>query len=148
MPAIEHSFYIAIYLLRGMKILLIEDDHDDIELLEGALADNGVLYSIAIIHDGKAAVEYIKNCMESPDIIVLDYNLPKIHGREVLKEIKSADKFKNLPLLILTTSSSKDDIEYAYKYGADKYLIKPISTEGIKEMANVIVSLGTKRKPI
>lgn len=127
-----------------IKILLIEDDLDDVELLEDTLNTNGVAYSINVVNDGNAAIEYINACSDCPDIIILDFNLPKVHGREVIKEIKLLPAFKDIPLLILTTSSAKEDMEYAYKNGANKYLIKPVSLQQIKEMSEVIVGLAKK----
>ncbi len=128
-----------------MKIFLIEDDLDDVELLEDALQTHNVDYELDIAKDGSAAITYIRNCEKVPDIIVLDFNLPKIHGKEVLIEIKSAASFKNIPLLILTTSSAKEDIEYSYKHGANKYLIKPTSIQQIRETIDVIVELTQKQ---
>jgi CheY-like chemotaxis protein len=122
-----------------MKMLLIEDDADDIELLQDVLSAQGVSFEMDVANDGNAAVEYIKNCRNLPDIIVLDFNLPKIHGKEVMLEIKSDPSFKDIPLVILTTSSAKADIEYSYKNGASKYLIKPNTVDGLHEIAKEIV---------
>src|SRR5215203_978778 len=108
-----------------MKILLIEDDLDDIELLHEALSSRNIPYTMETINDGGKAILYIRNCQECPDIIILDFNLPKVHGRQIILEIKSVDSFKDIPLLVLTTSSAKEDIDYAYENGADKYLVKP-----------------------
>jgi len=129
---------------RHMKILLIEDDMDDIELLQEALKKHAIHYKMDVARDGSAAVSYIKSCKDLPDLVVLDFNLPRIHGREVLLEIKSAPLFKNIPVLILTTSSAREDMEYSLSHGADKYLIKPTTLEGIRETVDTIVTL-TKR---
>ena len=128
-----------------MKILLIEDDLDDIELLEEALKNHAVSYNMDIAINGSDAIEYIRNCKDLPDLIILDFNLPKIHGREVLLAIKSAATFKDIPLLILTTSSAKEDVEFSYRHGADKYLIKPATLDGIKETVDTIVGLAGNR---
>ena len=129
-----------------MKILLIEDDADDIELLQESLHSDGVTFTMDIVIDGSAAVDYVRSCTDCPDIIILDFNLPKVHGREVIKEIKSVAIFKNIPLLILTTSSAKEDIEYAYSHGADKYLVKPATVEQMRETVAVIVALSNRDK--
>jgi DNA-binding response OmpR family regulator len=128
-----------------IKILLVEDDLDDVELLEDALRDNHIIYEAVILHDGSAAVDYIRSCTDCPDLIILDFNLPKVHGRQIILEIKSIASFKDIPLLILTTSSAREDIEYAYQHGADKYLIKPTSMEQIQEMVAEIVRLSGKK---
>ena len=125
-----------------MKILLIEDDLDDIELLEEALKTHKVPYELDIIKEGDAAVNYIRTHEPCHDIIILDFNLPKIHGKEVLIEIKSVASYKNIPLLILTTSSAREDVEYSLKNGADKFLIKPTTMEQFKETVLTIVDLA------
>jgi DNA-binding response OmpR family regulator len=125
-----------------MQIFLIEDDTDDIELLQEAMA--GVSHDMHIANDGDAAVELIKSGTIVPDIIILDLNLPKIHGREVLLEIKSFDAYRNIPLVILTTSSAAEDITYAYENGANKYLIKPHTGDELKEIVKTITELAKK----
>lgn len=125
-----------------MKILLIEDDRDDIELLEEALKTHNVSYELDIIKEGDAAVNYIRTREPYHDIIILDFNLPKIHGKEVLLEIKSVTSYKNIPLLILTTSSAREDVEYSLQNGADKFLIKPTTMEQFKETVHAIVHLA------
>jgi DNA-binding response OmpR family regulator len=123
-----------------MQIFLIEDDMDDIELLQDAMA--GISHDMHIANDGDAAVELIKSGTIVPDIIILDLNLPKIHGREVLLEIKSFDAYRNIPLVILTTSSAIEDITYAYENGANKYLIKPHTGDELKEIVKMILQLA------
>ncbi len=128
-----------------LKILLIEDDNDDIELMEDALQDVKVSYSLHVIKDGGLVAGYLETCKGDtiPDIIVMDLNLPKVHGREILLYVKLLDDFKNLPLVILTTSSSQADIDYAYREGASRYLIKPTTTSGIRNVVTVIKELAT-----
>jgi DNA-binding response OmpR family regulator len=127
-----------------MKILLIEDDPDDVELLEEALTKYEVLYKMDVVRDGNAAINHIKTSTHYPDVIILDFNLPKVHGREVILTIKSTSTFNRIPLLILTTSSAKEDIDYSYQHGADKYLLKPINLEQIKTTVDTIVALVNK----
>ena len=127
-----------------MKIFLIEDDLDDIEFLQEAFKNQGIDAHMDIANDGSAAVNYIRSGLHSPDIIILDLNLPKIHGRDVIIEIKSSDAFRHIPLLILTTSSAREDMEYAYSHGADKYLIKPTTLDQIRQTVTTIVSLLQK----
>jgi CheY-like chemotaxis protein len=124
-----------------VKVLLIEDDLDDVELLEDTFKDNGLAYQLDVINDGSDAIQHLNNCTIYPDIIILDFNLPKVHGRDILMEIKSLNAFKNIPVLILTTSSAKEDMDYAYKNGANRFLIKPTNVSQIKEMYAVIVEL-------
>ncbi len=125
-----------------LHILLIEDDNDDIELIQDALNENEVSYQLKVIKDGGEVAGYLETGNDIPDIIVMDFNLPKVHGREILKNIKRTDNFKTIPLLILTTSSSQDDIDYSYKEGANRYLIKPTTTSGIRNVVDVIKELA------
>jgi len=125
-----------------MQIFLIEDDVDDIELLQDALA--GISHDLHIANDGDAAIDLIKSGSIVPDIIILDLNLPKIHGREVLHEIKSFDAYRHIPLVVLTTSSANEDITYAYENGANKYLIKPHTGDELKEIVKTILQLAEK----
>ena len=127
-----------------MRILLIEDDSDDIELLQEALKNHAIAFEMEVIKDGKTALDHFRSSLFAPEIIILDLNLPKVHGRELIVEIKAVETFKSIPLLILTTSSAKEDMDYAYKHGADKYLIKPSTIEKIRETVRTIVLLSSK----
>jgi CheY-like chemotaxis protein len=126
-----------------MKILLIEDDLDDIELLEDALKTHGEPYSMETLNDGSAALDYIGSGSSRPDIIILDFNLPKVHGREVVLGVKSSD-FSTIPLVVLTTSSAKEDMDFAYSQGVDKFFTKPTTLADFAKMVESILSLGRK----
>ena len=126
------------------SILLIEDDHDDIYLLESALADNSVAYRMDTICEGDKVQPYLHDNGDIPDIIVLDFNLPKKHGRDVLKDIKSNDRYKDVPLIVLTTSSAKEDRDYSYKMGAKHFVTKPSNLQGFNKTVEIICSLVNK----
>ena len=128
-----------------LNILLIEDDLDDIELLRDALLKQGVSYIMEDVNDGSKALDYIQLNKGNPDIIILDMNLPKVHGRDIIPAIRDSKNFSHVPLLILTTSSSPDDIDYAYKNGASKYLKKPATVDDIRETVETIIELAGKR---
>jgi CheY-like chemotaxis protein len=125
-----------------LNILLIEDDQDDIDLMQDALRDNGVDFTMEVIKQGDKAIPYLEACKKFPDIILLDLNLPKVHGREILDSIKSSHSFKHIPVVILTTSSSRDDLEYCVKAGANSFLTKPSTVVGFKETVNAIVDIA------
>ena len=127
-----------------IKILLIEDDPDDVELLEDSLKDYNVRYKMNVINDGGLVSNYLLEDTELPDIIVLDLNLPRVHGREILKKIKVTPSYKDIPLLILTTSSTKEDMEYSYQHGANRFIKKPTTMEGIKSAVATILELANK----
>lgn len=126
-------------MVKPLNILLIEDDIDDIELLEEALNGNNVKYNLEVVMEGDMVYPHINDSQNLPEIIILDFNLPKVHGRDVLKQIKSVEKFNKIPLVVLTTSSSKDDIDYAYSLGANKFITKPTTLEEFNEAISIIV---------
>jgi DNA-binding response OmpR family regulator len=127
---------------KKLRIVLIEDDTDDVELLQDALDNHNVAYAMTVLKDGSAAAGFCETAEFLPDIIIMDFNLPKIHGREVVNIIRRKPRFANVPILILSTSSSKEDIAYAYRAGADKYLIKPATIESIQDTVKTIVELA------
>ena len=118
----------------------MEDDRDDVDLLQEALNSNHVDYEMQVINDGSDAVQFIQNGVSLPHIIVLDFNLPKVHGKEILKEIKSSRVFKHVPVIVLTTSSSKDDVDYAIRMGAHKFIIKPVNLNEMRQTVQAIVA--------
>ena len=123
------------------RILLVEDDADDVELLQDALSTNGIEYFMHVINDGAEVANYLKRMTEAPDIIIMDLNLPKVHGKDILKEIKSSPAHCDIPIVVLTTSSSVQDKNYTLALGADDFLIKPTSTSGLQHVVSVIVNI-------
>lgn len=130
----------------NLLILLIEDDGDDIELLEDALRTNGVDHKLLTLNDGNAALEHIGSGSAHPDIIILDFNLPKVHGREVVLGIKSSD-WANIPLVVLTTSSSREDMDFAYRHGVDKFFTKPTTQAEFATIIEGIVAIAEQSRP-
>lgn len=124
------------------QLLLVEDDEDDVDLLREALKDNNVSCNMAVIMSGEKVIPHLETLETLPDIIVLDLNLPKVHGKEVLKAIKSNDAFKNIPVMIHTTSSLQSDIDECMNLGADKYVNKASTIQGFKEVSEVITGLA------
>jgi len=99
----------------NVKILLVEDNPGDIRLTQEALKDTSLNISLSVVTDGVQAIKYLKKeegyeDSELPDIILLDLNLPKKDGREVLAEIKTQDELKRIPVVVLTTSNAEKDI--------------------------------------
>lgn len=126
-----------------LKVLLIEDDIDDVELLKEAFSDNNVAYELEVIMEGDRVKPYLENAEFIPGIIIMDLNLPKTDGKEILKDIKSTDAFKSIPLIVFSTSSSREDVEYAYSLGANKFITKPTTIAGWNETIEVIIHLST-----
>lgn len=116
---------------RPVQILLVEDSPGDARLAIEALKDARILNSVHHVGDGAAALAFLKR--EPPfagaphvDIVLLDLNLPKISGRDVLSAIRADKNLKKLPVIALTTSSSPVDIEFCYDHGANAFMTKPI----------------------
>jgi DNA-binding response OmpR family regulator len=127
-----------------IKILLIEDDPDDIELFEEALRSNHVSFTMQTIMEGDQVSPYLATHKDVPDIIVLDFNLPKLHGREILSIIKNAEYYKDVPLVVLSTSASGDDVLFAEEMGADHYITKPVSTVEYNNTIRIIRETATQ----
>ncbi len=126
---------------KSIRILLIEDDQDDVDLLKEALDDNSLRCTLEVIKDGGLVADYLNACDTYPDIIVLDFNLPRVHGRDLLRRFKITPFFKDVPLIILTTSSAREDMEFALREGADRFLIKPSTVQGLNFVVSVIREL-------
>lgn len=117
-----------------IDILLVEDNPGDARLAQEALKDSKIINNLFIVDDGEKAINFLRKDGEfenvpKPDLILLDLNLPKIDGREVLSEIKSDENLKHIPVVILTTSESGDDILKAYKLYANCYINKPLDLD-------------------
>lgn len=115
--------------MKAVHILLVEDNEGDILLTIEAFEDSKIINKITVIKDGKAAIDFFENLSKNddrPDIVLLDINLPKKSGHEVLSYIKKSEKHNLIPVIMLTTSSSERDILSAYKHYANCYITKPI----------------------
>jgi len=124
---------------KQLHILLVEDDDDDIELLKEALTDNNVNCQVDVVNCGDKVISFIEKSFHFPDIILLDLNLPKMHGREVLKSLKSRDSMKNIPVVIHSTSSSQEDKDYCLSEGARSFITKPTTSEGFTKTVSAIL---------
>lgn len=125
-------------------LILIEDDANDILLFKKAIAKSGMDVDIVVLQDGEKAIAYLseKNCPESPrcpNLVLLDLKLPRKSGFEVLEWIKSHPKLHTTPVVILSSSKQSQDVDYAYKLGANSYLVKPT---GFAELNDLIEDLG------
>jgi chemotaxis family two-component system response regulator Rcp1 len=116
---------------RPFEILFVEDDRADVELLEEVLRDSEVPHNLHIVSDGEKASAFLRHGegymnVPTPDLILLDLNLPKKDGRAVLADIKSDPQLRSIPVLVLTTSTSEDDVLHTYDLLANCYLTKPL----------------------
>jgi DNA-binding response OmpR family regulator len=129
-----------------VHILLIEDDIDDIDFFRNALLENQVDFSLETLTKGDHITVYLKSGKELPDIIIMDLNLPKLHGREVLRRIRHEKKYRKVPLIVLTTSTLEEDRNFCLENGADKFVSKPTSPEGFNELIRIVLETARNRK--
>ena len=118
------------------QILMADDDADDRYLVQAAFDDNEIENPVVFFEDGEQLVNYLttEKRDDNPLLIFLDLNMPKRDGREVLKVIRSNKGWNAIPIIIFSTSNAPDDINSAYQLGANCYIIKPSSYEGLKEV--------------
>lgn len=127
---------------KPLDILLIEDDMDDVDLLKDALDENKVLYQMEVIMEGDKVYKYLTDADVLPEIIVMDLNLPKTGGKQVLMEIKSFSPFTKIPIVVLTTSSAKNDIDYCNSMGISKFITKPATIDGWNTTIDSIINIA------
>jgi CheY-like chemotaxis protein len=129
----------------AIEVLLVEDSPGDVRLTREAFKDAKVHINLRVAADGTEAMAFLKRegqhaSVPRPDLILLDLNLPKKDGREVLKEIKENPALKSIPVVILTTSSSDADILRSYRLHANCYITKPVGLDGFLEVVKSIDS--------
>ena len=127
----------------SFDVLLIEDDIGDVELTEAALANSKLKINLNVVNDGEEALAYLRQEGQytkaiRPNLILLDLNLPGISGLEFLSAIRGDNRFKFIPVVILSTSDANTDIFQSYELGANCYITKPI---GLKEFVKTINSI-------
>lgn len=131
------------FLVKPIDILMVEDNPGDVQLTREALDDCKMCNNLHVVEDGEQAMDFLKRISDysdspKPDLIILDLNLPKMDGREVLREIKSDDELKTIPVVVLTTSKSEEDVLKSYKLHANCYITKPIDLEQFIEVVHSI----------
>ena len=124
-----------------IKVLLAEDDEDDQFFFSDALAELPFPTELTIVSNGKDAVEKLSHSENTPDIIFLDLNMPKMSGKECLKLIRTNKLYKTIPCIILSTSSSHVEIEETYYAGANLYILKPNEGSNLLKMVNKVLKL-------
>jgi|ERR1700733_16170173 len=129
-------------MMRSINILLVEDNEGDIVLTKEAFEESTLIDKIQVIRDGKEAIRFFEKLDErtpdKPNLVLLDVNLPKINGHDVLKFIKTHNKHKSIPVIMLTTSSAERDIMQSYENHVNCYITKPIDmNDFVSAMAKV-----------
>ena len=129
-------------ILSGRPILMVDDDADDRMLTEKALRKNRVINPIQFLTDGEELLDYLKRkgrfaeaaASPRPCFILLDLNMPKMDGRKALLFVKSDPELKKIPVVVLSTSSAEEDILRSYNLGANSFITKPVSYDGLVSM--------------
>jgi CheY-like chemotaxis protein len=128
------------------RILMVEDDPKDVELTLTALEDYNLANEVVVTRDGERALDYLycraeykTRSNDNPAVMLLDLKLPKVDGLEVLKQIKSDEKLRTIPVVVLTSSKEEKDMVASYKLGVNAYVVKPVD---FHEFVNAIKELG------
>jgi len=128
------------------RILLVEDDPKDLELTLTALEEYNLANEVIVARDGEEALEYLYSrgkfktrSNDNPSVMLLDLKLPKLDGLEVLKQIKSEEKLRMIPVVVLTSSKEEKDMVASYRLGVNAYVVKPVD---FHEFVNAIKELG------
>lgn len=133
---------------RLRAILLVEDNPADVKITERALRDSGLPVDLHVVRDGEEAMDYLlrrglyagdKGC-RVPDLILLDLNLPRLSGREVLERVRATPDLRAVPIVVLTTSKRHEDVQAMYAAGANTYIEKPQDFQRFVEVLRTIQS--------
>ena len=124
----------------GLNVLLVEDSSADLELTVHALRGEGLAHEIDVARDGEEALDYLfcrnahddRSFEDAPRLVLLDLKLPKVHGLEVLRQLKEDPRTRAIPVVILTASREEDDRTRAYRQGANGYVQKPVDFEAFR----------------
>jgi two-component system response regulator len=126
-----------------IEVLLVEDDPGDVLMTREAFADHKVVNNLTVVSDGVEALDYLRRKgswanAPTPDLILLDLNLPRMDGRELLAEIKGDDELLRIPVVVLTTSENEDDVRRSYDLHANAYVTKPVDFDRFVEVVRHI----------
>ena len=125
------------------RILLVEDDPGDVLITRESLADSRVTCELSVVDDGDEALDFLHQRgrhheAERPHLVLLDLNLPKVSGREVLAEMKTSAQLADIPVIVLSTSASDDDILSTYQLHANAYVTKPVDFDHFRDVVRSI----------
>lgn len=127
----------------GITVLLVEDDPGDVLLIREVFDERAVSNRLEVVGDGVEAMHYVRGegaftGSERPDLILLDLNLPRKSGSEVLAEIKGDPALASIPVVVLTTSEAEEDVMRAYRHNANAYITKPVDFTRFREVVHLI----------
>jgi CheY-like chemotaxis protein len=128
---------------KPVEILLVEDDPGDILMTKEALEESKLLHTLTVLDNGEEAIRYLQNeppydQSPRPDLVLLDLNLPRLDGREVLSIVKANPSLRQIPFVVLTTSDAEDDVSRSYDLHANAYVTKPVDFEAFTRVVRQI----------
>jgi CheY-like chemotaxis protein len=128
---------------RPISVLLVDDDPGDVLMIEEALESIGAPRAVYVVNDGEEAVAFLRQTGQfrhapRPDVVLLDLNMPRMDGRQVLAEVKADAKLRSIPIVVLTTSQSPADIMSSYALHANAYVTKPMNLDDLTEVVHKI----------
>jgi CheY-like chemotaxis protein len=128
---------------RPIEVLLVEDDPGDVLMTQEAFADYKIANRLNVVTNGEDAIAYLRKQGEyadapTPDLVLLDLNLPRRDGREVLRDVKADPELRRIPIVVLTTSDAKEDVLASYDLHANAYVRKPVDFEQFVEAVRAI----------
>ncbi|MDQ1090113.1 MULTISPECIES: response regulator [unclassified Siphonobacter] len=129
---------------KPLVILVVEDDEDDRELLQIAFNEGDYKGELFFANDGEHAWQLLNDGSVEPSLLLLDINMPRLNGMELLEKLKSTLRFKALPVLMFTTSSNEGMVRKAYELGANSYVVKPQNFQRLSEIWDQVYSYWTQ----
>jgi two-component system, response regulator len=133
-------------LKKTIPILIADDDQDDLEMIQEALKESRLLNNIHCVNDGEELMDYLHHrgkfsdpvLNPTPGLILLDLNMPRMDGREALREIKKDPNLRQIPIVVLTTSQAEEDIFRTYDLGVNSFITKPVSFESLVKVMKAL----------
>ncbi len=122
-----------------IEVLLVEDNASDVELTLRALQKRNLANRVVVARDGVEALELLEGPTPLPKVVLLDLKLPKLNGLEVLRRLKSNERTKRIPVVVLTSSHEEPDVEESYRLGVNSYIVKPVDFESF---ASAVAEVG------
>lgn len=131
------------YPVRAIEVLLVEDDPGDVLMTKEAFEDNKVVNTLHVVNNGVDAMAFLRRQepyadAPTPDLILLDLNLPRMDGREVLAEVKGDEAMRRIPVVILTTSEAEEDVLRSYHLHANAYVTKPVDFDAFVKVVRQV----------
>jgi CheY-like chemotaxis protein len=144
--SIRGDFIMRDQSLKAAEILLVEDNLDDVEITLRAFRKARVANTVHVVRDGQEALDFLfregdhgdRADAPQPDVILLDLNLPKVNGLEVLEKIRASDGLSTIPVIVLTVSERQEDVNKSYKLGANTFITKPVDFEKFAHAMEVL----------